>query len=199
MERARAFSIGVHGSRIVLLVVLLVGAFAGLCTGDQYQWIPLSVSGEASDTIAKLPFLVTYCSLADEDFIELWVVRNLQIAATPAPDLCELIVSGERLYRSDRAFSSDKFPVSEDQWTFHESEGDNWFTMGVDLAYVYIYVGGGSFRCLAQVLGLPCIVEVETIRLPGQVLSEVATRFGARRQTSLCPFSAFDRCLRPSR
>ncbi len=141
---------------------------------DQLQWTPLSVSNQAADAIAKLPFLVSYCSLADEDFVELWVVRNLQTVATSAPGLVELIVSGERLYRSDRAFPFSEFPVAGDRWTFHETKEGNWFSTGIDFAYVYVYDGTGAFRCLAQVLGQPCDVEVETIRLPDSIMNDIS-------------------------
>jgi hypothetical protein len=186
MTWLRSLSNGRRDARIVVLVVLLQLVFSGLCVGDQYQWSPLSVCEDAAWMVARLPFIVSYCSLADEDYVELWVVRNLQVATTPIPDLYELVASAERLYRSDRAFSSDEFPVPREQWTFHDESDDvNRIAVGVDLAYVYVYVGGGSFRCLAQLLGLPCVVEVETIRLPDRVLGEIAARWGITCHTTL--------------
>ena len=195
MTRSSSLSRGTPSARIAVLAVLLQLAFAGHCVGDQHQWNPFLVCREAAETIAARPLLVSYCSLADEDYVEFLAARSQRIVATPSPELYELIVSGERLYRSDCAFSSGEFPVSKEQWTFHEeTEGAHWFSLGVDLAYVYVQVAGGTFRCLAQLLDLPCVVAVETIRLPDHVLDEVVARHGIKCLLTAWPLSPFGRC-----
>jgi hypothetical protein len=187
-------SSGTRVGCIILLVVFLVPVFAGLCSGDQLQWNPFSVCRDAARVITRLPILVSFCSLADEDYVELWLVRDLHAAATSTSGLYEIIVSAERLYRSDCAFSSEDFPVPEEQWSYHKTEGFIWSAVGVDLAYVYVYVGGRSFQCLGQVLGLSCTVEVDTIRLPDPVMAEIAARLGTTCRPAQRLLDVFDRC-----
>jgi len=146
------------------------------------------------------PLLLTFCSQADEDYVELWLVRNLRVAATSAPNLHEVTVTARRLYTSDRAFSSDDFPVPEENWTFHEAEGPRYVVAGIDLAYVYVHGASGAFHCLAKALGLPCEVGVETIRLPNRVMDDISERRGARFHTELWPLeAAFRRLGHPCR
>jgi len=136
------------------------------------------------------PLLLSFCSQADEDYVELWLVRNLRVAATSAPNLHEVTVTARRLYTSDRAFSSDDFPVSKEDWTFHVAEEPPYVVAGIDLAYVYVHGANGAFHCLAKALGLPCEVGVETIRLPNHVMDDISERRGARRDTALWPLEA---------
>jgi len=168
---------------MALLAVILVLGSAASGLGDQLQWNPLPACRDAAKVIAKQPLLVSFCSQADEDYVELWLVRSLEAVATSAPSLYEVVVSVERLYRSDRAFSSEDFPVPEEQWGFHEAHDPGWFAVGIDLAYVYVYEGGTSFRCAAQLLGLPCVVGVDAICLPDHVLEEAAVWRQAKRHT----------------
>jgi len=200
MTRSRIQRRGLRVHRIALFAALFVLGVAASCFGDQLQWTPLSVCRDAAKMIVRQPLLVSFCSQADEDYVELWLVRDLKATATPAPGLHEVVVSAECLYRSDRAFSSEELPVSEEQWVFHKAEDPRRSVVGIDLAYVYIYVGGGSFRCLAQVLGLACVVGVESIHLPDQVMEEVAACREAKRHTVSWPIEGIpERCQRHRR
>jgi hypothetical protein len=184
MTRSRTQHCGLRVHRIALFASLLALSVAASCFGDQLQWTPLSVCRDAAKMIARQPLLLSYCSQADEDYVELWLVRDLEVVATPAPRLHEVTVIAKRLYRSDRAFSSEDFPVSEEQWVFSKAEDPRRFVVGIDLAYVYLYVGGGSFQCLAQVLGLPCVVGVDAIPLPDHVLENAVAQWcEAKRHT----------------
>lgn len=127
-------------------------------------------------------------------------MTDLDTATTSFRGLHELILSGRKLYRSDRAHSSDEFPVPEDQWTFHKVKDLDEFAVGVDLAYVYIHIGGGSFRCLAKVLGLDCVVEIETLCLPHHVMEGIAASSETKRGAAPWPLGeASERCLFRSR
>lgn len=181
--------------RIALLAVVFVLGFAGPSLGDQLQWNPLSVCRDAANVIAKHPLLVSFCSQADEDHIGLWLVRDLEVAATPVPDLHEVLVSAELLYRSDRAYSSGELPLAEEQQVFHKAGNASSFAMGIDLAYVYIHVDGGSFQCLGKVLGLGCVVGVETIHLPRHVLEGIVPSWEAKHHTTPWPLGeTCERC-----
>jgi len=170
-----------------LLAVLMAFVLALPCTGDQLQWAPLSVCRAAAKVISRPSLLVSYCSQAEKDGVELWSITDLSVAATPCGGLYELNVTAIPRYRSDRAYSSAEFPITEWCWSFHEIETGAPYRVGVDLAYVYIHLGGGSFRCLATVLGLDCIVAVETLHLPEYVMNGLATRCAAEQVKSPSP------------
>jgi hypothetical protein len=167
----------VRVSRILLLASVLGLVFAGCCLGDQLQWNPLAICRDAAAAIAAQPLLVSFCSQADEDHVELWLVRDLHVTLTSAPRLYELVATMVRLYTSDRAFSSEELPVPDEEWAFHEAEDPRCLVAGLDLAYVYVYAGSGSFLCLGEMLGLPCTVGVHAIRLPDLVVEAVEARW----------------------
>ena len=167
----------VHVWRIATFAAFLTLSVAWACVGDQLQWNTLCACNAAAKVIAAQPFLISYCSQADNDHVELWLVRDQEIAATSVPGFYEVIVSARSLYRSDRMYSSSEFPISDDQWSFGEVKDASWFNKGIDLAYVYIHLGGGSFRCLGRVLGVDCTVGVEILHLPDDLMEQFA---GAR-------------------
>jgi len=170
--------------RIAILASFLVLGIAVSCLGDQLQWNPLDVCRDAAQLIGRSSLLVSFCSLADRDHVELWLVSDAETVTTSARGLYELIVSGRRRYQSDDAYASDEFPVLAEQWTFHKVKRvdefavgiDDEFAVGIDLAYVYIHMGGGSFRCLGKLLGLDCVVGVETIHLPYHIVEHTPRR-----------------------
>ena len=139
--------------------------------------------------IGRESLLISYCSQANEDYVELWFVRGAYVVHTPAEGLFEVLVLAERLYKSQKAFSSGEFPVSDDQWGFNEVHESGWYIQRIDLAYTYIYTGDGSFQCLGKVLGLECLVGVETISLPGDVMEKISPR---RSPGHLVTLQSFD-------
>jgi hypothetical protein len=130
--------------------------------------------------LARQPLLVSYCSLANEDYVELWWMSRAWIVATPTDGLFEVRVLAKRLYRSPRAFSAAEFPLPPAQWGCGAPRVSGWAVGGVDLAYLYVHTEAFSFRCLGKLLGLECLVELETITVPdaimGSLLSGRATR-----------------------
>lgn len=180
--------------RIIILVVSLATIGSWPCLADQLQWNALSVCEEAAQAIGRGSLLISYCSQANEDYVELWLVRGAYVVDTPAEGLFEVLVLAKRLYKSQSAFSAGQFPVSVDQWGFNEVHDFGWFVEGIDLAYVYIHTGGSSFHCLGMVLELECLVGVETITLPGDVMEKVMLRRSSRNYLS---YHSFD--LLPAR
>jgi len=180
MMQSNHLSSGPCRRRMTVLAVLMALVLAGVCRGDQLQWNPLTVSMDAAMALARQPLLVSFCSLADEDYIKLWLVRGAEIVSTAACGLYEVIASVKPQYQSARPYSSADFPLLREQWRFHKSESDEWLSVGIDLAYVYIHTGGGSFRCLAEVLGLDCVMGVQTMRLPRCVMRDIVASLGGK-------------------
>ena len=120
--------------------------------------------------------MISYCSQADADYVEVWLVRGAYVVETSAEDLFEVFVLAKRLYKSQQIFSSVEFPVRADQWHFNDTHDFGWVVEGIDLAYTYIYTGSGSFQCLGKVLELDCHVGVETISLPDDVMGKLMPR-----------------------
>lgn len=174
--------------RIILLVVSLATIGSSPCLADQLQWNALSTCEQAVQAIGRESLLISYCSQANEDYIELWFVRRAYIVHTPADGLFEIRVFAKCLYRSRNAFSPEEFPVSTAQWSFNKVRDPRWFVEGIDLAYVYVHTGDRSFQCLGKVLGLECLIEVETISLPSDVMEEIAPRISPGHQISLQSF-----------
>lgn len=174
--------------RIIILVVSLATIGSSLCLADQLQWNALSACKEAVQAIGQESLLISYCSQANEDCVELWFVRGAFVVHTPAEGLFEVLVLAKRLYMSQEAFSAKEFPVPADQWGFDEAHESGWFVEGIDLAYAYIYMGGRSFQCLGKVLGLECLVGVDTITLPSNVMEMMTPRRSRGHHISLQSF-----------
>lgn len=176
---------------MLALVVSLVAAGSSICVADQLQWNGLGVCEEAVQVIEQQSLLVSYCSLASVDHVELWLVRRAYIVRTPAEGLFEVLVLAKRLYKSQKAFSSTEFPVPADQWSFYQVRDRGWIVERIDLAYMYTYAADSSFECLGKLLGLECLVGVETISLPGNVMERASHRRIPGHLISLHSFSAF--------
>ena len=174
--------------RIIILVVSLATIGSSTCLADQLQWNALSVCEEAAQAIGRQSLLISYCSQANEDYVELWLVRGAYIVDTPAEGLFEVLVLAKCLYKSQRAFSAGEFPVSADQWGFNEVHDSGWFIERIDLAYVYTHTGDSSFQCLGKVLELECLVGVERISLPGDVMEKMMLRRSPNLHISLQSF-----------
>ena len=149
---------------------------SSICLADQLQWNASAICEEAARAIGRQSLLISYCSQAGADPVELWFVRAARVVQTPTEGLFEVLVLGRRLYTSQRALSSGEFPLSNSPWSFNEVQSPSWFVQGVDLAYSYIPTGDGVFRCLGKVLGLECLVRVETITLPDDVMKSLRVK-----------------------
>lgn len=159
--------------RITILVVSLAIIGSLTCRADQLQWNALRVCEAATRAIGRQSLLISYCSQANEDYVELWLVRGAYVVDTPAEGLFEVFVLAKRLYRSRKPFSSGEFPVPVDHWNFDKVRDAGWFVEGIDLAYAYIHAGDSSFQCLGKVLGLKCLVGVKTIGIPRDVIEKL--------------------------
>ena len=151
---------GIALRRSILLIILLAAIGSSVCLADQLQWNTYDVCVEAAQAIAREPLLMSYCSLANADYVEVWFVRDVTVVETSADGLFEVIVLARRLLISQEPFSSVEFPVLADQWRFNAMRDAGWTIERIDLAYVYAYTGGGLFQCLGKVLELDCRVEV---------------------------------------
>ena len=175
-------------SRSILLVMCLAVIGSSACLADQLQWNAYGDCAEAVQAIGRDSLLISYCSLSDADYVEVWLVQGAITAETSAEGLFEVSVLAKSLFRSQEPISAMEFPVSADQWHFTATRNAGWTIEGIDLAYTYIYTGNGSFQCLGKVLELDCLVGVETINLPGDVMGTLLPRTRLGRHLSLQPF-----------
>ncbi len=162
--------------RITILIVSLVLIGSLTCLADQLQWNSRGVCERAMRLIRPKSILISYCSLADNEHVEVWLVKGVDIVNTPIEGLFEVLIFGKRLYKSKTAFSSGEYREPID-YIEYKSEGRlGWFVKGIDLAYVYIHSGDNFFRCLGTVLGLECLVELETISFPDDLMKKITDR-----------------------
>jgi hypothetical protein len=109
-------------------------------------------------------YMVSYCSMCDRDYVEVWEVKKVVAVAIPDSDHFEMQVFGRCLLRSTERIQKGKYrePIEYDVVPEEESE---WFLKAIDMAYVYIPSADGSFRCLGKALRLQCDVLVERIKI----------------------------------
>lgn len=151
-----------------LFASLLVAACAS-AYADQLQWNEYEVCAQAVRELRQVPILLSYCSLADNERIEVWRIQGAQIVETSAQGLYEVVVVGQRLYESRGAYTRGAIQEPVAYIGIKGARGCERFASGIDLAYTYVPVGDGVFRCLGRVLGLECVVPVEALTFPGAV------------------------------
>jgi len=171
--------------RISILIVslVLIGSLASLA--DQLQWNSRGVCERAVHAIKPESIVISYCSLADNEHVEIWLVKKVGVANTLTKGLFEVSIFGRRLYKSKKAFSSGEYREPTDCIEYKAEGQSGWFVEGIDLAYVYIHTGDNSFRCLGKVLELECLVELETIKLPDDLMKKITDRKNANHRINL--------------
>ena len=146
--------------RKVAVGFLLVLTLGLLCTADQLQWNDRDTCEQAAQWIRETPVLMEFCSLCNAAPVDLWLVHGVDIRSTPSEGRFEVVITGWKVERS--------------------SGRAEWSSQAVDLAYVYVPVGNDRFRCLGEVLGLPCWIKVS-------VLKPALPWVGSIHQEQICP------------
>lgn len=171
--------------RITILIVSLVLIGSLTCLADQLQWNSRGICERAVRLIRPESILISYCSLADNEHVEVWLVKGADVVNTPIEGLFEVLISAKRLYKSKTAFSSGEYREPID-YIEYRSEGQfGSFVEGIDLAYVYIHTGDNSFRCLGKALELECLVELETMSFPDNLMKKTTDRRYPDHRTNL--------------
>ena len=158
--------------KMIMLAIVLVAVMTVSCLADQLAWNSRGTCEEAVKRIGQGSILLSYCSLCSNEHVEVWLVKGIIVAPTAAKGLFEVNVFGIRLYRSQEAFQENKYsePVQYEAVT---AEGPTrWFVTGIDLAYVYVPTNGGSFKALGKLINRECIINVDAISLPHQLLEQ---------------------------
>jgi len=139
---------------------------------DQLAWNKQDISERGARAIKPNSFLVSYCSLADHEYVEVWLVKKVVVTAAETKGLYEISVLGTRLFRSVKRFDEGEYAEPVQYQALPPDKQTSWFQEGIDLAYVYVPSDGKSFRCLGKVLELECDVRVDTITLPDDVMTK---------------------------
>jgi hypothetical protein len=179
----RGQGLAIRRSILLILCFVAIGSFT--CIADQLQWNDQIVSKRAVQALVQESWVISYCSQADSDNVQVWLIRGVSIADTSAEGLFEIKVLAKSLYQSQEAFAADEFPLSEDRWNFEPVTDSGWGIMGIDLAYMYVYTQDGSFQCLGKALDLQCQIGVETISLPDELMEALEARSPLERETPL--------------
>ena len=167
---------GITVCRSILLVVLLAAIGSSACLADQLQWNDQTATQEAVQALVQESWVISYCSQADTDNVEVWLIRGITVADTSAEGLFEIKVLAKCLYQSQGSFAADEFPLPEDRWHFEQVHDSGWGIAGIDLAYTYVYTQDSSFQCLGKTLDLQCQIGVETITLPDELMEALEAR-----------------------
>jgi len=168
-------------SKTIMLAIILVVVMTVSCLADQLAWNSRGTCEEAAKSIEQGSILLSYCSLCNNEHVEVWLVKGVIIAPTAAQGLFEVNILGIRLYRSSEALQENNYsePVQYEAVTAEGSA--RWFVTDIDLAYVYVPTGEGSFRCLGKVIKRECIINVDTISLSRQLFEQ--TKRKAERES----------------
>ena len=162
--------------RGILLVIFLVVIGSSVCLADQLQWNDETASLRAVQALVQESWLISYCSQAYSDNVEVWLIRGVYVADTSAEGLSEIKVLAKCLYQSQESFAADEFPLPEDRWHFEQVDDSGWGIAGIDLAYTYVYTQDSSFQCLGKALDLQCQIGVEIITLPDELMEALEAR-----------------------
>lgn len=150
---------------LILFGLVLVCSLTSVA--DQLQWNSREICERAVVAVKQAAWIVSYCSLCDDEPAEIWSVKGVMVVPTGVDDLYEVVVSGARLGRVSHGVSGFAPGVSREC---------AWISTGIDLAYTYVLTDDGTLRPLGRILGLPCRVGVEAIELPEHVTAQ--TLFG---------------------
>ena len=171
-------------SKTIMLAIVLVAVTTMSCLADQLAWNSRGTCEEAAKSIEQDSILLSYCSLCSNEHIEIWLVRGIIIAPTATQGLFEVNVLGICLYRSQEAFQENRYSELVEYEAVTGEGPTRWFATVIDLAYVYVPTAEGTFRCLGKVINRECIINVDTISLPHQLL-EQAKREAQRERKEL--------------
>ena len=139
---------------------------------DQLAWNSKDDAERGARAIAPGSLLVAYGPLADLEAVEVWCVRDVEVAAVDEGRYHEVRISGERKFRSVRLFNEGEYAEPVEYRPIPAGESAALVREGIDLAYVYVPAGGAAFRCLGRALGMECDTPVETVMLPDDILKE---------------------------
>jgi hypothetical protein len=139
---------------------------------DQYAYNSRSTCVQALEHLHEGAIVIAWCSLCDDERVEIWRVQMAFVAFTGDVAFYEVIIFAKKLYQS-KPFESGghKEPVEYERLPDGE---ESLAVTGVDLAYIYIAKSDGKFRVLAKELNLkPLECRVKKIRLPKALADEL--------------------------
>ncbi len=144
----------------ILLGLLLMPAF-GLA--DQLAYLSKADAERAAAYIETQRLMVSYCSLCNQEPVELWHVQEVKAAHTGYQNYYQVVVRARRILTSTHVYNEGEYvePVEFDYVGHPDSALEE---LELDLAYVYS-PSGGAWKCLGRILKMECEVRVETIRL----------------------------------
>lgn len=157
----------------------LAGLCAALAAAARADQLAVNAPAVCDEAVKKLPpgsVVVSYCSLADEERVEVWLVRSARKEAwqdhtgAARPGQARVTLTVDRLFRSKNKFNEGDYrePVEYEPAPATEAGRTN-SEEQIDLAYVYVAGADGSYRCLGKVLEQDCEVAVERVTLPKEV------------------------------
>jgi len=159
--------------KLFFTLVLIILITSLTCLADQLAWNSRNVCEAAAKCIKPNSILISYCSICPSDYVEVWLVKKVVVAATSEDDLFEVHVFGKRLYRSKEMVSVNQYSEPIEYEAITGGESDSWFLEGIDLAYVYVPTDKALFSCLGKVLKKECETQVNIITLPGHIVEQI--------------------------
>lgn len=177
------------------LATVLVLTWAVSTSADQYAWNSRAVCLKAVGILSEGSLVVSYCSLCENEYLEVWRVKNAFVTATEAEGYYQVVVWAKRLFRSTTPLNSTRSAGSADYERLPDGE-DSLIVTGVDLAYLYVRRTNGRFLVLAKELKLkPLECRVKKIRLPDNITAEPTNSFFEEPPTPRNTEQLAQRCM----
>jgi hypothetical protein len=162
--------------RFILICLLLVSSITSTIFADQLAYNSRETCEKALVKLIPGSTLISYCSLADKEYVDVWQVQNAVVAYTGYEDYYEVVVIYKKLFQSYSPIDEGQYKEPLEYTKVMSKNGDEsdlYGSGGIDLAYVYIPNQNGSFICLGRSMGLECRVNVEKINLPQEIVESI--------------------------
>ena len=157
-----------------IVIACMIALFAtSTCFADQLAWNSREICEESAMAIKRNSILISYCSLCDNEYVEIWLVKKVIVGTTAVHNLFQVNIFGKRMYKSKKAFQEKQYFEPVDYESIAHDDSSQWFLEGIDLAYIYVPTVNGSFLCLGKMMQYDCDVNVEIINLPSKIIDNI--------------------------
>jgi len=143
---------------------------------DQLAYISKEDCERAAKKLPAGTIVISYCSLCDNQYVEVWKVRKTMVSHTGYKDYHAVNIFYTRLFRSKKSFAEGEYkePVEYEKFVARDdSESGLYGSSIADLAYIYTKDADNIFRPLGKQLSLKCEVKTDQVRLPAAVTRDI--------------------------
>jgi hypothetical protein len=162
------------GFRISVLVAIGITSFFTYGSADQLAVNSQEISKAVVAKLQPDSLVVEYCSLCDNQRIEVLSVVKADFSQSSTLGAYEVNLLAKRLFQSKAIIQKGQYkePVEYERIVATKAdESDLYVVRSVDLAYTYVSAAGNTYSNLCQLMNQKCDVLVSQITIPSSSLS----------------------------